>query len=493
MRYFIAIQFILLQCFGSQQIKAQLAQPHYSEDVEDKITQVEHNLAGRFRLTDSTFHYELSQRMQFYKVQGVSIAVIHNYKIEWARGYGWADSSEQRPVTVETLFQAGAMSKSINAVGILKLVQDGKINLTDNINHYFKTFKFDSDSLTRYRNITMANLLSHTAGFTVHYFQGYQKGSDMPTIIQVLHGQKPANNEAIISQFDPGTRVEYSGGGIMISQLIVMDVTHEPYNVYQLDNVLTPLSMTNSFFTEPPPAEKLNSLATGYDGNGKEINGKYHIYPEMAAAGLWSNPTDFAKYIIEMQLSYIGKSNKILPQTMTRKMLTPYIHGTSAGLGVFIEKRGTETYFQHLGANAGFSCKYYGSLVGGNGVVVMANSDNSPIIEEIINSVGKVYDWRGFFQNALHKIIQISPNTLAEYVGQYTLKDILLTVIEKDGGLYFLQNRYQASQLYFTSRSDFFLSDSEIEGTFTKDSSGKIIGVKIHQNGSLFNLQKLHN
>jgi CubicO group peptidase (beta-lactamase class C family) len=232
--------------------------------------------------------WSLADRMKFYHANGVSIAVIKDYKIEWAKGYGWADSSEQRPVTTTTLFQAGSNSKSLNAVGILKLVQEGKLDLYSDINNYLKSWKFPYDSRSKGKKITIANLLSHTAGLTVHGFPGYEKGDTIPTLIQILNGQKPANTEAVRSMYDPSHKFEYSGGGTTISQLIVLDVTGQPYDVYMWDNVLKPMGMMYSSYTQPPSADRQNLLATGYYNDGKPVKGNYHIYPEQAAAGLWT-------------------------------------------------------------------------------------------------------------------------------------------------------------------------------------------------------------
>lgn len=190
----------------------------YSKEVRAKIKQFENNLGLWVQIGNQQF--TLADRMKSNHVNGVSIALIKDYKIEWAKGYGWADSAEKRPVTTNTLFQAGSISKSLNGVGIIKLVQEGKLNLDSDINIYLKSWKFPYDSLSKGKKITIANLLSHTAGLTVHGFDGYEKGDTIPTMIQILNGEKPANNKAIRSMYEPSLKSEYSGGGTTISQLI---------------------------------------------------------------------------------------------------------------------------------------------------------------------------------------------------------------------------------------------------------------------------------
>ena len=453
----------------------------YSKEVQAKIKQFENNLGLWVQIGDQQF--TLADRMKSNHVNGVSIALIKDYKIEWAKGYGWADSAEQRPVTTNTLFQAGSISKSLNGVGILKLVQEGKLNLDSDINIYLKSWKFPYDSLSKGKKITMANLLSHTAGLTVHGFDGYEKGDTIPTLIQILNGEKPANNKAIRSMYEPSLRSQYSGGGTTISQLILQDVTGQPYDTYMWNNVLNPMGMSNSFYTQPPPSDKENLLATGYYNDGAAVKGKYHIYPEQAAAGLWTNPTDLAKYIIETQLSLQGKSNKVLSPETTRLRLTPYID-SSAALGVFIIKKGNEKYFNHDGSDEGFVAAYYGSMENGNGAVVMANTDNWSLLSEVINSLASVYNWKDFYTPKIKKVVTVNNEILKSYTGNYKLhRDTLNVTLEKEGLMIRLNSKTKY-KIYFTSDVDFFILEiagSEVK--FTKDKNNKVTGFEINDNG----------
>jgi CubicO group peptidase (beta-lactamase class C family) len=455
----------------------------YSSEVQTEITKVENNLGGWVQIVNKPLKWTLADRMKFYHVNGLSIAVIKDYKIEWAKGYGWADSAERRPVTTSTLFQAGSISKSLNAVGILKLVEEGKLSLDTNINIYLKSWKFPYDSVSKGKKITLANLLSHTAGLTVHGFPGYKRGDTLPTLVQILNGQKPANTPAVRSMFEPSLKYEYSGGGITISQLIVQDITGQPYDKYMWQNVLKPFGMTNSFYTQPPPVNKQSLLATGYYNDGKEVKGKYHIYPEQAAAGLWTNPTDLAHYVIGTQQSLHGKSNKVLSQKMTELMLTPYID-KSAALGVFIIKKGSEKYFSHEGTDEGFVSEYYGSIKNGDGVVVMANTYNTRIFDEIINSVASVYNWKDFYTPEIKRVVTVSNETLKSYVGKYKLGNDTLIVTLENKNLMIRFNKREEYKTYFTSDSSFIILEAyRTEQNFTKDSQNKVTGFHINSNG----------
>jgi len=375
----------------SQNVYAQSPDSPTTEILKN-IQSVENNLGG-INAADKDSAWNILKRMRHYNIKAVSIAVVHNYQIEWAKAYGWADENDRRPATKETRFQAASISKSLNAVGVLKLAQENRLDLQADINQYLTSWKFPYDAKSNGKKISTIELLSHTAGLNVHGFDGYQRGFPLPTIIQILNGQPPANSAAVRSVTAPGLQSVYSGGGITISQLILMDITRKPYAQFMQDEVLSPLGMTGSSYEQPSIIDSV-FLATGYRENGSEIPGKYHIYPEQAAAGLWTTPTDLSKYIIETQLAQEGKSEKVLNQTMTDIRLTPY-GDPHAALGVFIDSTDGAAWFQHSGANEGFRCLYIGSMTGGNGLVIMVNSDNFAIITEITNSISKVYHWKG--------------------------------------------------------------------------------------------------
>ncbi|RTY78011.1 class A beta-lactamase-related serine hydrolase [Flavobacterium sp. LS1P28] len=453
---------------------------NYSTEIQSKIKQVENNLSGWVQIENNPQMWTLEERMKFYHANGVSIAVIKDYKIEWAKGYGWADSLEQKPVTTKTLFQAGSNSKSLNAVGVLKLVQDGKLNLNADINTYLKLWKFPYDSLSKGKKITIANLLSHTGGISVHGFYGYKKGEEIPTIKQILNGQKPANSEAIRSMYEPSIKYEYSGGGTTISQLIIQDVTGKPYDEFMWEHVLKPMGMTNSSYTQPPVSSKLNLLATGYYNDGKAVKGNYHIYPEQAAAGLWTNPTDLAKYVIETQLSLKGKSQKVLSRDMTTVRLTPYIDDKSA-LGVFIINKNGVKNFEHGGVDEGFVSQYIGTFEGGNGVVVMTNTYNTALFDEIIRSVALTYEWKNAYTPEIKKEYYIKDEDLKSYLGKYTSGDKNFFITKKNNGVYFNFNDDRGNltwKIHFINTNNFCMIENNSDFNFVRNISGKIIALK---------------
>lgn len=485
----ISKSFIIFFCLG---VSATLqSQPlSYPKEVEERIKQVEENLSGWIQTQDPE-KWTLKERMEFHNVPGLSMAVIHNYRIDWVKCYGFADIGKQQPVTPQTLFQAASLSKSVNAAGLLKLAEEKKLDLYADINEYLISWKFPYDSLSKNKKISLANLLSHTAGLTVHGFPGYKRTDSIPTIYQVLNGIKPANTKAVRSQFEAGLRSQYSGGGTVISQLILQDLTGQAYGDYLYNKVLKPMGMVSSSYTQPPTADKQAVLATAYYADGREVEGGYHVYPEQAPAGLWTNPTDMARFIIETQLSYQGRSNKVLSQQSTKLMLTPYID-QSAALGVFINTMGADKYFQHGGANEGFRCQYYGSLENGNGVVVMVNSDNGAILSELVNSVAIVYQWKDFYKPLIKKTITVADEILESYTGEYEfIPQFIIIVTKENNQLKAWATGEGKFDIFPESQNKFFYKIVDAQLEFIKGEKGKIIKVVLYQNGRQFEGKKI--
>ena len=243
---------------------------------------------------------KLADRMAALHVPGVSIAVIHDGAIEWARGFGVMKLGGS-PVTPETLFQAASISKPVAALAALRLVQSGKLDLDADVNRYLQSWKVPDNEFTAKNKVTLRELLTHTAGMTVHGFAGYASGAPGPTLLQVLNGEKPANSPAIRVDTTPGTKWAYSGGGYVIVQQMLADVTGRPFPKLMREMVLGPIGMTRSTYEQPLPAARLAEAATPYRQDGTPVPGGPHTYPEMAPAGLWTTPSDLARYAMEVQ------------------------------------------------------------------------------------------------------------------------------------------------------------------------------------------------
>ncbi|NVE00126.1 serine hydrolase [Massilia sp. BJB1822] len=336
----------------------------------------------------------LGERMAALKVPGVSIAVINHGAIEWARGYGMADVASGRPVTEHTRFQAASISKPVTAMAALSFVQAGKLALDKDVNQYLTAWKIPDNQFTTRRKVTLRALLSHTAGIGVHGYLGYPEGQPLPSLLEVLEGKAPANSDPVRVKALPGSEWRYSGGGYEIVQLLLTETARQPFEQFVQHAVLNKIGMHESSFTLPAAWEAMASHA--YLADGSVVPGKWHRYPEMAAASMWTTPSDLARFAIEIQDSLAGKSNKVLSQKMTAEMLTPGIE--TFGLGLFLgEKSDARESFRHSGGTQGFRNMMFAYASTGQGAVVMTNSDNgAPLLDEVLRAIAREYGWTNY-------------------------------------------------------------------------------------------------
>jgi CubicO group peptidase (beta-lactamase class C family) len=332
-----------------------------------------------------------------FHVPGVSIAVIKDFKIDVAKGYGVADVETGAAVTTDTMFQAASISKTIAAMSSLKAIQDGRFTLDQDVNTILKSWKLPGGEFTKDRAVTPRMLMSHTSGTGDGFgFPGYAPETAVPTIPQILDGVPPSNRPKVRLERPPLTGFKYSGGAVMIEQLALTDAAGKPFEQLAREWVLTPLGMANSTYEQPLPASRRQQAARAHDRQGQRMDAPWHVYPEQAAAGLWTTPTDLAKFLIDVQSSLVGKSSRVLKQSTMQEMVTPVGVGPFA-VGFQIEKRGEGWYFMHGGSNWGFQCDMIAHRAKGYGVVIMTNGDNGgALIRELRMRIEREYNWDVF-------------------------------------------------------------------------------------------------
>lgn len=422
----------------------------------------------------------LEKRMEELHVYGVSIAVIHSGKIEWARGFGVAAVGGAH-VTPVTMFQAGSISKPVAAMAVLKLVEKKKLSLNADVNSELTTWKLPTAEIAEGKPVTLRELLTHTGGTTVHGFPGYTKGEPVPTLIQVLNGEKPANTPAIRIETEPGTKWNYSGGGYTIMQQMVVDATKETFPKVVHDSVLEPIGMRHSTYEQPLPAARI-SVAVPYSFDGTPIAGGAHTYPEMAAAGLWTTPSDLALYVMEVQQSLVGKSNRVLTQAMTEEMLKPGMGNW--GLSVQIGGAESDRYFEHGGVNAGFEALFVGYEKHGDGAIVMTNAQGgSRLADELMHSIATEYEWPDFKQ-MIRSELKVDRSVLEKYVGTYELSPGFNDTFTIEGDQLMAQATHQSKfPMFPESETKFFFKIVDAEIQFVTDAEGKATAMVLHQNG----------
>lgn len=364
-----------------------------------RARQVENNLAGVSQQDRGNTGLTLAERMRHYDVPGVSIAVIDDGEIAWAKGYGVRIKGSDAAVDPGTLFQAASISKPVTAAATLQLVSQDQLDLDANVNDYLKSWQLPENEFTTEYKVTLRSILTHTAGTSVSGFLGYRPDRPLPTTVQILDGVEPARSQPVRVVRTPGTKCEYSGGGTTIQQLLLEDVTGMKFAELMQQLVLRPAGMRDSTFAQPLPDGLHHRAAHAHPGPGPHRHG-WQVHPEQAAAGLWTTPSDLARFAIAIRDAYLGNSERLLSQELARHMLTPaplpLANTVAFGLGPVVAGEGETLEFYHSGGNIGFRCFLVLFVQSGDGAVVMTNGNGGePLCRELVHAIATAYEWPG--------------------------------------------------------------------------------------------------
>lgn len=417
----------------------------------------------------------LYARMKYYGTPGISIALIENFKIKWCEGFGTTLGTTEDSVTSQTLFQAGSISKAVTAVGAFRLIEQGKLYLDEDVNKKLVSWKVPLNEFTLKEKPTVKRILAHAAGFNNSGFESYAVGDSIPTLLQILDGQRPANTPPVRVVYVPGSKDEYSGGGYLVLQQLMMDVSNKSFPKLMQDLLFSPLKMTSSTFEQPLP-KLLQTKAARGNQSGAPVKGGWTIKPEMAAGGLWTTPADLAKLAIEVQLSLNGKSSRLLNQATTNKMLTlqPNLDSFSSvakrALGFEMNIEDNTVRFGHGGYTTGYRSEMV-LFPNGQGAIVMSNGSSLSILKEVLRGLAVAYHWPSY-KPTVKTIITLDSATLKSYVGEYKFPEGRRPPISKV--------TYENSNLYFDGRllkaeaNNKFFGPGEDTYTFIQAEDGKI-------------------
>lgn len=305
-----------------------------------------------------------------HRVPAVSVAVFERGQLVLQEAYGQLKAGGDA-ATPRTRFQAASISKTANALCVMSLVRDGKVSLDDPVNKHLFGWQLPGKGADA---VTVRMLLSHTGGTTVHGFAGYARDGFFPSLPQILNGVAPANSAPVVVDSPPGRKFRYSGGGTIVLQKLVCDIEADDYENIVAWRVFAPLGMSHSSMKQPPTPPPGES-ASGHTYKGETVHLDYNLYPEMAAAGLWTTPGDIARMLMAIVDSAAGEANGFLPKALARRMMTPVKSG--AGLGMFIDGAGR---INHSGVNWGFRAIYTADPKKHRGIVVMSNGENGEAV-----------------------------------------------------------------------------------------------------------------
>jgi CubicO group peptidase (beta-lactamase class C family) len=468
--------------FAALAVSLSIASAPFAADknTEARIKRIENGLVPAL-VTADTKAIRLQERMAHFRVPGISIAVIEGGKIAWARGYGVRDLNGKELVDAQTVFQAASISKPVSAVAALKLVELGKLNLDEDVNNKLTSWKVPENEFTGQEKVTLRRILTHRAGLSTPGFPGYPVGEPVPTTLQVLDGLKPANTPAVRVDALPQSQTRYSGGGFTVMQQLIEDADGKPFAQALQELVLKPIGMTRSAFTQPLAGLLATNAVSGHS-DGKVIPGKFRVHPELAAAGMWTTPTDLARFAIELQQAAAGKSTRLLSRAMAQEMLKS--QGDEWGLSVVLEGKAAQQRFMHRGANYGFNCLMMGFKESGAGIVVMANSDSgNALIEEVVRAVANEYGWKAY-ATPRRTLIDVAAESLPPYTGFYQSAQGMKMRVRLDGGQLIAQGSGTWSTLLAGSGTRFYSADDGAQIDFVKNAKGEVESVIVQEEGA---------
>lgn len=459
-------------------------------DVEARIGRVVNGLLPDSPLKDKfESRTSLKERMAHWHTPGVSIAVVNDYRIEWARGFGVKEWGKAGPVTERTLFQAGSVSKPIFALGVMRLAEEGRLDLDRDVNDYLKSWKVPANDAWQ-PQLTLRLLLSHSAGLTVHGFPGYLRNDKLPTVAQILNGEPPANTAAVLVNIIPGSHFRYSGGGTTVAQLLVSDRMGRPFPEIMREVVFERIGMKHSTYEQPLPKKRHMEAATAHPWRYRAVEGRWHVYPEMAAAGLWTTPSDLARAGIDLQLALKGETNRLLSPQQAERMLTPGV-SESIGIGFMLTGKGKTQRFTHGGWDEGFvaDITMYRNL--GMGAVVMVNSnEGEPLLREIQRAIAREYEWPDYFA-AERQEITLETHVADTYVGEYSGRGGFECALVRDHGKLFLKPAGQRRiELHAESPTNFFSTILNLQVKIRHDEEGKLKGFTCEQDGRKIEMER---
>ncbi len=470
----VCLAAVSLSLIISSQLTAQ------GDNIETRIERIENGLLPAVVLEGAPeVSFNILERMKLYNVPGLSVAVINNGKVEWARGYGVIEFGGEKAIGARTLFQAASITKPVVATLALRSVEMGLLDLDRPVNDYLKSWKIPENEHTRQSPPTLRHILAHRAGLTVHGFRGYTEGDGIPTVYQILDGLKPANSEPVRVDIVPGTEFRYSGGGYVVLQLLLTELHGRPLRELMRQYVLEPAGMDNSAIAYPLDTELRINAASGHRANGEVVKGKYRVHPEIGAGGLWTTPTDLCRWAIAIQKSYMGQKGALLSQETAREMLTP-VDGNGLGPAVRVEPEGT--IFFHDGSNAGYFCQLIAYADRGQGIAVMLNSDNSTIIGELVRAAAREYGW-SHFQMEVKKPVTLSAEHLARFAGKYVLGQLEFEIKVDEGRLLALIPGRAPQVLYAASETEVFNIEDNIVLKFVFEDDGRFITASVSADG----------
>ncbi len=423
----------------------------------------------------------LAARMPFYRVPGVSMAVMDRHELEWAKAYGVRDAQTLEPATTEIVFQAGALGQPLAATAALILVAQGRLGLDEDVNARLVTWKVPSNEFTRQAPVTLRGLLAHTAGFPEPPLPGYSRDDRPPTLPALLQGRAPGHYVRLEPDAAPRPgRARPSEAGFAVLQQLLEDVSGEAFPALVRKLVLDPLEAGRSGFEGPPWEGPPGPAAAGHERDGRPVGGGSLAYPASAASGLWTTPTELVLFLTDLMRAAMERGGRLLPPPAARSMLAPQAGGQSFGFAV--DGSGQDVRFHLRGRTGGFACTLDVYPYRGQGAVIMTNCANGLLLaDEILRAMAAAYLWPDFgpVEKTLYRL---DPSIYAGYVGRYEVtQEYALDIAHEDYYLVIRPTGQAPTKFYVESQTFFFSIDPYIRIQFHSDEKGDVTGLTLWQ------------
>lgn len=468
--------------------------PAQDTAVAARIRRVENGLSTAVMVAGrSDQGLPIAERMRVHRTPAVSIAVINDGRIEWARAYGTLQAGGSVPADTATLFQAASISKPVATLAMLRLMERGQLSLDDDVNSYLRAWRVPENAFTAREKVTLRRIVSHSAGLTVSGFPGYAADSAMPTTVQILDGERPANTAPVRVDTVPGSRLRYSGGGMTVMQQMLVDLTGRPFPLFMRETVLLPLGMVHSSYDQDVTAERAARVARAHGADGAPVRGGWHRYPEMAAAGLWTTPSDLARFALAVQNAFRGAEGGVVSPALARQILAQQSGGQDGGFGLGMEVHPVDggLGFGHSGSNKGYRARMVAFTATGEGAVVMTNSDaGGELIMEILRALATEYGWPEF-RPVEKTAVTLDRAVLAyapgRYQGAFQGGTVQYTIEAADGALRLANPSWPVPRTLYpasTTEARFFVRESEREYTVERDASGRAVRIRVSGGGA---------
>ncbi|MGV7927458.1 MAG: serine hydrolase domain-containing protein [Spirochaetota bacterium] len=321
--------------------------------------------------------------MERYDIPGIVVALISEGKTVWTAAYGQADPAEGTPMTVDTYCRVESISKSVTAWGVMRLVEQGRIDLDAPVTNYIKSWKFPPSPFP-VEKVTTRLLLSQSAGMPLGTIGvRYAPTERRPSLRESLY------RDAVLMR-EPGRSFSYSNAGFNLLELLVEEVTGRDFADYMRTDVLVPLGMRNSSYEWS--AEMQPPVPPGHDTNGRAV--PVYVYPEKAAGGLFSTVGDIAAFVTAGMTRFSRERHGVLSARSIAALHTPRVeipglYGLAFdayGFGHFIERFPDGTFaVSHGGQGTGWMTHFHSVPGTGDGIVILTNSQRSwPFFAEIL-------------------------------------------------------------------------------------------------------------